>query len=104
MAASITAKTTGAVAQYRLSGTNSSATIGPYDSGNILGTVPPGKAGIKQISGVIQNATTPMTVTPSGTDPQNFLSCTSQPQASGDPIENSAQHASAGLSLAPQHE
>jgi len=103
--ATLAARTDGKVAQYQLSGTAglASTAITPYDSGTILGTVPPGKAGIKLVSGVIQNAAD-LTVTPVGNDSQNFLSCTSQPQASGDPIENSAQHASAGLSLAPQHE
>ena len=106
MAASIVAKTDGAVAQYGLSATAglASTAITPYDSGTILGTVPPGKAGIKLVSGVIQNATTPMTVTPAGTDPQNFLSSTAQPQRSGDPTVNAAQVVSAGLSLGPQTE
>ena len=50
----------GIVQQYQLAGTHSavdtSTAITPYDSGNILGTVPPGKAGLKLISGVIQRA------------------------------------------------
>jgi hypothetical protein len=44
--------------QYQLNGTNASATVTPYDSGTILGTVPPGKAGLKLIDGTIQKATT----------------------------------------------
>jgi hypothetical protein len=101
--ATIAARTDGKVAQYQLAGTTTTTTIGPYDSGTILGTVPPGKPGIKQIDGTVQNATD-LTVTPVGNDSQNFLACTSQPQASGDPTVNSAQLASAGLSLAPQTE
>ena len=50
----------GIVQQYQLAGTHSavdtSTGITPYDSGNILGTVPPGKTGIKLVSGVVQRA------------------------------------------------
>jgi hypothetical protein len=50
----------GAVKQYGYSGQNDSSssleTITPYDSGTILGTTPPGKAGIKLVSGVVQRA------------------------------------------------
>ena len=50
----------GAVKQYQYSGindaTSSLETITPYDSGTILGTVPPGKAGLKLVSGVVQRA------------------------------------------------
>ena len=50
----------GITQQYQLAATHSavdtSTAIAPYDSGNILGTVPPGKAGLKLISGVIQRA------------------------------------------------
>ena len=101
--ATLAAKTTGKVAQYQLSGENNAAVIRPYDSGNILGTVPPGKPGIKLIDGTVQHATA-LTVTPVGNDSQNFLACTTQPTALGDPTVNPAQLASAGLSLAPQHE
>ena len=50
----------GITQQYQLAATYSavdtSTAITPYDSGNILGTVPPGKAGLKLVSGVIQRA------------------------------------------------
>jgi hypothetical protein len=50
----------GAVKMYQLDAINDSTSgtesIGPYDSGTILGTVPPGKAGIKLVSGVVQRA------------------------------------------------
>ena len=50
----------GITQQYQLAGTHSavdtSTAITPYDSGNILGTVPPGKTGIKLVSGVVQRA------------------------------------------------
>ena len=101
--ATLAARTDGKVAQYQLAGTTASTTIGPYDSGTILGFTPPGGAGHKLVSGTIQNAAD-LTVTPVGTDPQNFLACTSQPTRSGDPIVNSAQLEGNGLSLSPQHE
>ena len=50
----------GITQQYQLSGTNSASTtstdITPYDSGTILGTVPPGKAGLKLVDGTVQRA------------------------------------------------
>jgi hypothetical protein len=50
----------GIVQQYQLAATASnvdtSTGITPYDSGTILGTIPPGKAGIKLVSGVVQRA------------------------------------------------
>ena len=53
-------QTKGITQQYQLSGTHSatstSTAITPYDSGTILGTTPPGKAGIKLVSGVIQRS------------------------------------------------
>lgn len=42
---------------YALAATQS-ATITPYDSGTILGTVPPGQVGLKLIDGTQQSATT----------------------------------------------
>jgi hypothetical protein len=93
----------GIVAPYQLSGEDglASTAITPYDSGTILGTVPPGKAGIKLVSGVIQNATDLIcNVSPLG----NTLTSANRPQDLGDPIVNTAQAASAGLSLAPEHE
>lgn len=93
----------GRTAQYQLSGTNASATITPYDSGTILGTVPPGKAGIKLISGVIQNSTDPLVSGQlSGNQADNFLA--SSPSLGTVPTQNAAQQASAGKSLAPEHE
>ena len=103
MSASLAARTFGKVAQYGLSGTNDSATIGPFDSGTVIGTVPPGKAGLKQISGVIQNASD---LTSGGVtamnESLNFL-----PSSSGTglvPTVNAAQDPENGLSLSPEHE
>ena len=46
----------GIVAQYQSDAIGGTTGVKPYDSGTILGTVPPGKAGLKLISGVIQRA------------------------------------------------
>jgi hypothetical protein len=50
----------GITQQYQLAATNSnlntSTGIHPYDSGTILGTVPPGKTGLKLVSGVVQRS------------------------------------------------
>ena len=102
----------GATEQYgqnnRGSAAFNSTKITPYDSGNVLGTVPPGKVGLKQISGVIQDSTDPivsgqlannqadnfMAVSPSGANTTSGLP----------PTVNPAQLRSAGKSLAPEHE
>jgi hypothetical protein len=92
---------TGGVAQYQKEGTTTGAAIGPYDSGTILGTVPPGKPGIKLVDGTIQHATNLVcNNNPLG----NTLPSSNQPQVDGDPQVNAAQVYSAGLSLAPQTE
>jgi hypothetical protein len=96
MATTLAARTAGKVAQYGID----SANVKPYDSGNILGTVPPGKAGIKLIDGTVQNATDLTTDGTAGV--ANWLACTSG--VGVDPTVNSAQIESNGLSLAPQTE
>lgn len=103
MALSLDVRTKGAVAQYELAGTNAAATISSRDTGNILGTTPPGKAGIKLVDGTIQNATdlTVGGVTASN-ESLNFVPSTAV--AGGVPTVNAAQAASAGKSLAPEHE
>jgi hypothetical protein len=106
----------GIAAQYQLSGTNSAAVIHPPDTFSqvtaggpvlhIIGTVPPGKPGLVQRSGVIQNATdlicnsNPLGNTLTSTASQ----VTPGLDGSGVPTVNPAQLASAGLSLAPEHE
>ena len=96
----------GATAQYQKSGTvapYSSTNIHPYDSGTILGTVPPGKPGIKLIDGTIQNATDPLVDAQLPTNQaDNFLA--SSTGVGLTPTVNAAQAESAGLSLAPQTE
>jgi hypothetical protein len=99
--ANAAAQTAGDVTQYGLEGTKVGAAIGPYDSGTILGTVPPGKPGIKLVDGTIQHATKLVcNNNPLG----NTLPSSNQPQVDGDPQVNAAQVYSAGLSLAPQTE
>lgn len=97
-----TARTFGEVEQYQLSGTTAAASITPFDSGTVLGTVPPGKAGLKQISGVIQRAADLKCGIVGTNEPDNFLPSTAV--AGGVPTVNAAQLASAGVSLAPEHE
>lgn len=106
MSASLSAKSQGAVEQYGQSGRDSKVAyvptnITPRDTGNILGTVPPGKPGLKLVSGVIQNATA-LTVDGTAGVTGNALLPTSGVGVT--PTVNPAQLASAGLSLAPEHE
>jgi len=94
------AQVAGEAAQYQKSGVvGNSANIHPYDSGTILGTVPPGQPGIKLVDGTVQHATK--------------LVCNNQPLGNTltsttgvglIPTVNPAQVASAGLSLSPQTE
>jgi hypothetical protein len=96
----------GIVAQYQLAGTQTGTTIGPYDSGTILGTVPPGKPGLKQVNGTVQCATDLICNTnPLGnTLPSTASEVVAGVVQSGVPAVNAAQVTSAGLSLSPEHE
>jgi hypothetical protein len=91
----------GIAAQYQLAGTKglASTAIMPYDSGNIMGHVNPGKPAAKLVNGTIQNATD--------------LICNNQPLGNTLPAvtgsglvasENPVQTQTAGLSLAASHE
>lgn len=102
----------GNVAQYgqaSVSGSQSITPAGPYVSkgtnNNIIGTVPPGKTGLPQISTVVQNPTSLL----DGKNPGNgsnqadsFLNSTAGQGLI--PTVNAAQLPSAGQSLAPEHE
>jgi len=95
--------------QYQKAGTSDTGptnTIGPYDSGTILGTVPPGKAGLKLVDGTVQNATDLICNTsPLGnTLPSTASKVVVGTVQTGVPEVNAAQVESAGLSLAPQTE
>ena len=98
------------MAAYGATG-GSAINITPYDSGNILGTVPPGKAGIKLVDGTLQNATSLRVGQVQGVGnngavssnaPDNFIGGTAS--QGGLPSVNSDQAASAGKSLSPEHE
>ena len=93
--ASIAARTTGKVAQYGVD----SANVGPYDSGTILGTVPPGQTGKKLINGTIQNATDLTCDSTAGKVGNALLA-----NQNGQGYTTDPQTLDAGLSLAPQHE
>lgn len=105
----------GAVKQYQLDGVNDATSgtenIGPYDSGTILGTVPPGKPGIKQISGVVQRATaallcdlTPSVVGNALTSTYNEVGSGAAAGFDGLPTAPAGSEAADGLSLAPERE
>jgi hypothetical protein len=99
----------GMVKQYMKAGTTDTTptnTIGPYDSGTILGTVPPGKPGLKLVNGTVQNATDLIANSnPLGnTLPSTGSEVVTGVVQSGVPAVNSAQLTSNGLSLNPDHE
>lgn len=98
-------QTQGVTKQYQASGTDSSAstleTITPYDSGTILGNVPPGGTGEKLVSGVVQRASQLLVDGTAGTV-GNALVATSG--AGLIPTPPSGSTAADGLSQAPQHE
>lgn len=98
-------QTQGVTKQYQASATGSNAstleTITPYDSGDILGTVPPGKAGLKLVDGTVQRASQLLV---DGTDPSgNFLTPTFS-SLNTDPTPPTGSTAADGLSQAPEHE
>lgn len=97
--ASVVAATAGHVQQYLLSAENSSATIGPYDSGTILGTVPPGQPGLKLVNGTIQKNT----VLSVDSTPGNVGNALLANQNGQNYVTNPFTQA-AGLSLGPEHE
>lgn len=99
-------QTQGITQQYQKAGTNSavstSTAIHPYDSGTILGTTPPGKAGFKLISGVVQRASQLLCDSTSGKVGNALVSSTGV--GVGIPTPPTGSLASDGLSQAPQHE
>src|SRR6266852_6577015 len=95
----------GVTKQYQASATRSSAstleTITPYDSGTILGNVPPGGVGEKLVSGVVQRASQLLSSGDAGYV-GNALIPTSGVGVVPTPPTGST--AADGLSQAPQHE
>ncbi len=100
--------TRGVVKQKQLSGTGSSAstleTITPYDSGTILGTVPPGKAGLKLVSGVVQRAADLLVDGTAGNVGNALVASYDSTAGHGDPTPPTGSDPADGLSQAPNHE
>jgi hypothetical protein len=98
----------GVVKQYQLSGTGSSAssleTITPYDSGTILGTVPPGKAGLKLVSGVVQCAAVLLSDGTAGNVGNTLVPSYDSTAGHGDPTPPTGSQPANGLSQAPNTE
>ena len=105
----------GAVKQYGYSGQNDATsnleTITPYDSGSILGTVPPGKAGIKLVSGVVQRAdaallcdASPSVVGNALTSIYNQVGSGAAAGFDGLPTKPAGSAVADGLSLSENHE
>lgn len=96
----------GAAKQYQASGkTDSSAsleTITPYDSGTILGTVPPGKAGLKLVSGVVQRGSQLLCDATAGAVGNALVS--TYTTANADPTPPAGSQPADGLSQAPNTE
>jgi len=103
----------GVTAQYLLDGTDGVAELSatsinpsggpsgvhPYDSGTILGTVPPGKVGQKLVNGTVQRSNVLLTTGPGN----NFLAPTYAVNG-GVPTSPVGSHASDGLSGSPERE
>ena len=103
----------GVTAQYQLDATNGTAELSstsinpgggpsgvhPYDSGTILGTVPPGKPGIKLVDGTVQRSNVLIT-----TGPNNNCLQSSYAVGGGNPIEPVGAKKADGLSGSPSRE
>lgn len=98
-------QTQGVVKQYQASGTGSAAssleTITPYDSGTILGTVPPGQAGLKLISGVVQRAAQIVSDSTAGVTGNSLIPTSGVGVV---PTAPTGSQPADGLSQAPNHE
>ena len=102
----------GVVAQYQIDAVDGNADaagvgVTPYDSGTILGTVPPGKAGLKLVNGTVQRASQIVADATPGVVGNALVSSYSQPSAtvgSGIPVPPTGSRASDGLSLSPERE
>lgn len=104
----------GAVKQYQLDGTGDATsnleTITPYDSGTILGTVPPGKAGLKLVSGVVQRASVLLCDSTAGNvgntlvPVYNLVGSGAAAGQDGVPTPPTGSTPADGLSQAPNHE
>jgi hypothetical protein len=105
----------GAVKQYQYDGVNDATaaleTITPGDGSStgaagatIIGTVPPGKAGIRQVSTVVQRASVLLADSTAGNVGNALVSDYSVVAGHGDPTPPTGSTAADGLSQAPEHE
>src|SRR5271166_4002222 len=96
----------GITQQDQLAATNAnldtSTAITPYDSGTILGTVPPGKAGLKLVSGVVQRASQLLCDSTAGVVGNSLVPTFSSLHT--DPTPPTGSQPADGLSQAPNHE
>ena len=103
----------GVTAQYQLDATNGTAELSstsinpgggpsgvhPYDSGTILGTVPPGKPGIKLVDGTVQRSNVLIT-----TGPNNNCLQSTYAVGGGNPTKPVGAKKADGLSGSPSRE
>lgn len=98
-------QTQGVTKQYQASAKGSAAssleTITPYDSGTILGTVPPGQAGLKLVSGVVQRASQVVSDSTAGATGNALVPTSGQNVV---PTAPTGSQPADGLSQAPNHE
>ncbi len=73
--------------------------VHPYDSGTILGTVPPGKPGLKLVDGTVQRSNVLIT-----TGPHNNCLQPSYATGGGSPTEPTGAKKADGLSGSPSRE
>jgi hypothetical protein len=106
----------GVVAQYQLDGINGTSELSatsinpsggpsgvtPYDSGTILGTVPPGKAGLKLVDGTVQRASQLLADGTAGVVGNALVSTFSS--LNTDPTPSPGSQPADGLSQAPNRE
>lgn len=106
-------QTKGITAQYQVDGTDGVAELGsgsinpgggpsgvhPYDSGTILGTIPPGKSGQKLVNGTVQRSNVLLT-----TGPYNNCLQPTYAVNGGVPTPPVGAQATDGLSGAPERE
>jgi hypothetical protein len=108
-------QTKGVTAQYQLDGKNGNAELSstsiqpgggpsgihPYDSGTILGTVPPGKPGLKLVDGTVQRSTQVIADSTSGVTGNALVAVNGVGLI---PTPPTGSHQADGLSQAPSHE
>lgn len=102
----------GVVAQYQSDAISGTAELGtgnggpsgvmPYDSGSILGTVPPGKPGLKLVDGTIQRASQLIADSTAGVVGNALVSTYST--LNTDPVPPTGSQPADGLSQAPNTE